>query len=129
MSAERELPKPLRRREVLYGPNTPPEELVRLGRAYEQEGRLDDALQFYEQARDREGLGRMKTAAVKDGNAFALKRVAKCLPELVAQADWEALIARAEAAGLSLYAEQGRAALAGHLEAAEPEEKKGLGKS
>jgi hypothetical protein len=124
-----QLPKPLKRREILYGPITPPETLIELGRAYEQEGRLDDALQFFEQARDRAGLERMKAAALRDGNAFILKRVAKCLPELVTPADWEALIAKAEELGLALYAEQGRAAIAGHLEASEPEEKKGLGKS
>jgi hypothetical protein len=124
-----ELPKPLKRREILYGPNTPPEVLVDYGRAYEEKGFLDDALQFFEQARDREGLERMKAAALRDGNAFALKRVAKCLPELVTPADWEALIARAEEQGLALYAGQGRAALAGHLEAAEPEEKQGLSKT
>jgi len=123
-----ELPKPLKRREILYGPNTPPEVLVEYGKAYEDQGLLDDALQFFEQARDRAGLERAKAAAIKNGHAFTLKRVAKCLPELVTPADWEALIARAEQQGMALYAEQGRAALAGHLEAAEPEEKQGLGK-
>jgi hypothetical protein len=122
------LPDPLRRRDVLYGPETPPEVLVEYGQAYEDAGRMDDALQFFEQARDRAGLARLKAYAFKVGDAFILKRIAKASPELVTPGDWEQLVQRAEGLGKTLYAEQARQAIAGHLEALEPEEKQGLGK-
>jgi hypothetical protein len=123
-----ELPEPLRRREILYGPQTPPETLIEYGKAYEEAGRIDDALQFFEQARDRAGLERVKHQAFQAGDAFMLKRIAKAMPEMVTPADWEQMASRAEALGKQLYAEQARQALAGHLEAVEPEEKQGLGK-
>ena len=123
------LPAPLKRREILYGVNTPPETLVEYGLAYEEAGRMDDALQFFEQAKDAKGLGRVKDFAFKNGDAFMLKRIAKAMPELVAPADWERMAKRAEELGKALFAEQARQALAGHLEAAEPEEKQGLSKA
>ncbi len=121
------LPDPLKRREILYGEGVSPETLVEYGQAYEDAGRMDDALQFFEQARDRKGLERMKSHAFKTGDAFVLKRVAKVMPELVAPGDWEQMVRRAEELGKNLFAGQARQALAGHLEALEPEEKQGLG--
>ncbi len=123
------LPDPLKRREILYGVNTPTETLVEYGMAYEAAGRMDDALQFFEQARDPKGLKRMKDHAFKAGDAFVLKRIAKVAPEMVAPADWEQMAKRAEELGKALFAEQARQALAGHLEALEPKEKQGLGKA
>ncbi len=124
-----ELPDPLHRRDILFGINTPKEVLVEHGRAYEEAGKLDEALQFYTEAADREGLERVKTKAIETGDAFVLKGVARTMPELVGEGDWKRLIARAEALGKELYAGQARAALEGHLEALEPEEKRGQGKA
>ena len=124
-----QLPDPLRRREVLYGPGIPSEVLVEYGQAYETAGRMDDALQFFEQARDRAGLARMKAHALKIGDAFILKRIAKAIPEMVTPGDWELLVKCAEGLGKTLYAEQARHAIAGHWEALEPAEKQGLGKA
>ncbi|HOX05658.1 MAG TPA: hypothetical protein PK280_04575 [Planctomycetota bacterium] len=123
------LPDPLRRREILYGVDTPAATLSEYGQAYEEEGRFDDALQFFEQARDAKGLGRIKEQAFKLGDAFMLKRIAKAMPEMATPADWERMAKRAEELGKNLFAEQARQALAGHLEAVEPEEKQGLGKA
>jgi hypothetical protein len=123
------LPDPLKRREILYGVTTPPEALVEYGMAYEEAGRMDDALQFFEQAKDAKGLGRVKEHALEAGDAFMLKRIAKAMPDLVAPADWERMAKHADELGKVLFAEQARQALAGHLEAAEPEEKQGLGKA
>jgi hypothetical protein len=123
------LPEPLKRREILYGVTTPTETLIEYGQAYEEAGRMDDALQFFEQAKDQKGLARMKVHAFKIGDAFVLKRIAKVAPEMVTPADWEQMVKRAEELGKNLFAEQARQALAGHLEALEPEEKQGLGKA
>ena len=124
-----EIPDPLRRRDILYGADTPKEVLVEHARAYEEADKLDEALQFYAQAADRQGLERVKTKALEAGDAFVLKAVARAMPELVGEDDWKSLIARAEALGKELFAEQARGALEGHLEALEPEEKRGQGKA
>ncbi len=50
------LPRPLARREVLYGPDTPRERLVELAHAYLERDLVFDAADFFVQARDREGL-------------------------------------------------------------------------
>ncbi len=122
------IPDPLKRREVLYG-ESPAESLVEHGKAYEEEGKIDEALQFYTYAKDAEGLRRVKRKAIETGNAFLLKAVARELPDEVGEDDWKMLITSAEKLGMELYAEQGRKALEGHLEALEPEEKRGQGKA
>ncbi|MHC4915336.1 MAG: hypothetical protein ACYTGB_07570 [Planctomycetota bacterium] len=123
-----QIPDPLKRREVLYG-ETPPEVLVEHGKAYEEEGKIDEALQFYTYAKDAEGLRRVKVKAIEMGDAFLLKAVARELPDDVGEADWQSLITNAEKLGKELYAEQARKALEGQLEALEPEEKRGQGKA
>ena len=123
-----ELPDPLRRREILYG-DTPKETLVAYGLAYEEAGRIDDALQFYVQAADRQAVGRIKNKALDAADAFLLKAVARAFPDMVGEGDWKMLIASAEKLGKELYAEQARKAIEGHLEALEPEEKRGQGKA
>jgi hypothetical protein len=122
------LPEPLKRREILYGPNTPPGVLLDYGRAYEEAGRPTDALQFYVQAGDRDGLDRVKATAVKNGDAFTMKAVARAMPDLVGESDWRTLIDRAGQLGKELFAAQAKAALEGQLGALEPEEKSGQGK-
>ena len=90
------LPGPLKRRDILYGPETTPEKLVEYGRAYEEAGRLDDALQFYEQAGDRAGLARVKEGAFELGDAFTLPvgqtrklRLAYSIPsDVVSRVGW-----------------------------------------
>jgi hypothetical protein len=124
-----EIPDPLRRREALYGPDTPPETLVEYAAAYEQRGRIDDALQFYVQAGDQAGLRRMKSKALELGDAFLLKALARAEPGMVDEQDWRNMVAAADRLGKELYARQARAALEGHLEALEPEEKRGQGKA
>lgn len=124
-----ELPDPLKRRDILFGADTPKEVLLEYARTYEEADKLDEALQFYAEAVDRPGLERVKTKAIEAGDAFILKAVARAIPELVAEADWKSLISRAESLGKELYAEQARGALEGHLEALEPEEKRGQGKA
>jgi len=123
------LPEPLKRREILYGASTSREALVDYGAAYEEQGRLDDALQFYTQAEDQAGLERIKAKSLEVGDAFLLKGVARARPELVSEEDWKQMIEIAERLGKELYADQARAALEGHLEAMEPEEKRGQGKA
>jgi len=101
-----DLPRPLERREILYGQATPRERLLELAEAYFAEGRLFDAVDFFAQARGREGLARIKGRALAEGDAFLLRRVQEAMPELVGAADWQLLEASARSAGKLLYAER-----------------------
>lgn len=100
------LPRPLERREILYGQSTPRDRLLELAEAYLAKGLLFDAVEFYAAAKDREGLAKIKAIAIKEGDAFLLRRVHETMPSEVSSADWQALEASARALGKELYAER-----------------------
>ncbi|MHC5057865.1 MAG: hypothetical protein ACYTKD_24625 [Planctomycetota bacterium] len=105
------LPRPLRRREILYGIDTPPETLSGLADAYLQEGLVFDAVDFFAQAGDRDGLGHVKKLAIETGDAFLLRGVKEAVPDLVEKADWDELARAAKSLGKDAYA--GRAEAGG----------------
>jgi hypothetical protein len=105
----RRLPRPLARRDVLYGRDTPKAELVALARAYLDRDLVFDAADFFCQARDAEGLQAIRERALESGDAFLLRRVEEALPRLVSEADWDALARRARELGKETYAERAEA--------------------
>ena len=102
----RRLPRPLARRDILYGVHTPKRDLIELADAYLQEGMLFDAADFFAEARDGEGLSRIRKAAIESGDAFLLWRVEESMPELVSKADWNELARSARSLGKPVYAER-----------------------
>lgn len=105
----RRLPRPLARREALYGIHTPRETLLSLADAYLQEGLVFDAADFFAQARDRDGLSHIRKRAIEMGDAFLLRRVEESMPELVSKSDWGDLARSARSAGKTVYAERAEA--------------------
>jgi hypothetical protein len=105
----RRFPRPLARRDVLYGPETPPEKLVALGHAYLAEDLVFDAADFFCEARDREGLGIIRARAIETGDAFLLRQVQAAMPDLVAKSDWDELALRAADLGKGVYAARAEA--------------------
>ena len=103
------LPSPLKKRQLIYGEKTPSEELSARGRDHLEEGRLTDALDFFEAARDTEGLAEIAKRAVEEGDAFLLWGVERTAPQLVSSAEWEKLARRAAALGKDAFAERARA--------------------
>ena len=85
------LPRPLRRREILYGADTPPETLSALADSYLNEGLVFDAVEFFAQAKDREGLAHIRKIALETGDAFLLRRVKETMPDLIEKSDWDEL--------------------------------------
>ena len=73
------LPDPLRRREILYGRDTPREVLIEHGDLYAAEGRWNDAVEFYGRAEHQEGLLRIKGIALKEGDYFLFSQVMEFL--------------------------------------------------
>ncbi len=103
------LPRPLARREVLYSPDTPRERLVELAHTYLERDLVFDAVDFFVQAHDREGLKIIKSRAREAGDAFLLRQVETAAPDLVSKSDWEDLAARAKEIGKDIYAERAEA--------------------
>jgi hypothetical protein len=85
-----ELPHPDRLRVLLTDPKIGAEELLCYGDRFFEAGRPNVAVMFFERARSKEGLDKIKAAAVKDGDEFLLSAVAKAEPSLVAVDDWRA---------------------------------------
>jgi hypothetical protein len=58
----------LEKKEILFSPKTPREELIHWGDHFLENNRLHDAVAFYRQARHEEGLERIRQIAVKEGD-------------------------------------------------------------
>jgi len=78
----------LKKRDLLHNPNASAEELKRLGKEYLEEGRVVDALDFFEKAEDREGIARIRDLSMEQGDTFLLQQTAKLLQEPVSEKAW-----------------------------------------
>jgi hypothetical protein len=99
----RRLPRPLARRDVLYSSETPAAQLTELGDGYSGCGLFFDAVEFYARAHDRAGLGKIHDIAIRQGDAFLLRRVQETMPNLVTALDWKTLGDAAKALGKETY--------------------------
>lgn len=102
----KKLPKPLKKRDVLYGVGTPREQLVRLGKLALQRGLVFDAADFFCEAKDEEGLVEIRRLAVEQGDAFLLRKIQETDVRLVSSSDWRALAAKANQLGKLTYSER-----------------------
>ncbi|MFN7973466.1 MAG: hypothetical protein U0166_14145 [Acidobacteriota bacterium] len=84
------------------------EVLTAWGDFYKQEGRIHDALDFYERAAATDRLEDLRKAAVTDGNYFLYRRATQVLKIDPSPADLEVLAGRAAATGSDAYARQAR---------------------
>ncbi len=116
------LPDPLKRREILYGKGTPTEVLIEYGKLYLEEGRLNDAVEFFGVAGFKEGLMEMKELAIKEGDYFLLERVFEFLGEEGGKEEWLSLGKRALELEKFVFAKKAFAK-AGDLEAMKEVEK------
>jgi hypothetical protein len=74
---------PIKKGLVLYGDSrhdpAPPARLSVYGTAYEEEGKLHDALEFFWRAGDHEGMKRIGERAIADGDFFLFRQAASYL--------------------------------------------------
>ena len=75
------IPSPLTRRDILYGKSTPASVLQEYGELYLREGRPNDAVEFFGQAGYTEGLRRIYTMAIEQGDFFLFSRAKEFLHE------------------------------------------------
>ena len=98
MARARRLPT-LDKRALLHATNAPRQQLLAQADFHLAEGALYDALDFFEKARDAEGLNRVRDAAIEDGDATLLAWIERNgLAELTA-AHWLAAGENARKAG------------------------------
>lgn len=91
----------LKRRDFLHSEKTPAAQLSQAGREFLAAERYSDALDFFEKARDQDGIKEIKKIALAQGDTFLLARLDRFDRALVAAADWEAAARQAEALGKS----------------------------
>jgi tetratricopeptide (TPR) repeat protein len=98
------LPDSLKRRDILYGQNTPAEVLREYGDLYLHEGKPNDAVEFFGQACYKEGLQRIRQMAIEEGDLFLFSRAAEFLQEEISPEDWRKLGKKALEQGKHLFA-------------------------
>jgi tetratricopeptide (TPR) repeat protein len=93
------LPGCLKKRDMLNSGRSDPAYLVQLGTAYLEEGRVSDAIEFFEKARHREGLDRLLERSLEDGDLFLFRKITKILDLSSGPDQWIKLGDRALALG------------------------------
>jgi hypothetical protein len=105
--ARRKIPDPLTRRLLLENPMDAGRARA-IAEAYLAEDRAVEALAFLAKAEDREGLARVRDAAVEAGDVFLLREAALALGEEIDAARWRTTAERAESLGKEHYATEAR---------------------
>jgi tetratricopeptide (TPR) repeat protein len=89
----------LKKRDLIQEAGTNAEALQRLGREYLSQNRSLEALEFFEAARDREGLELLKEKGLEEGDPFLYRQACKLLKINPNPADWQKIGEKARAAG------------------------------
>lgn len=92
-------------------------QLLKWGRLYEEEGLVNDAIDFYEKANCSESLEKLVPLALREGDAFIYARVLKALGRQATADEWICLGKRAAELGKDVFARE--AFKRGGLETAE----------
>ena len=102
------LPNPLKKGLLLYGDRSHapagPERLVEYGVAYESEGRVTDALEFFWRSEFAEGMERIARRACEEGDFFLYRQAMSYLGKAMSPGDLAALSKVAEERGKLSFA-------------------------
>ena len=102
----------IKKRDFLHHEKTSVAALTRTGREFFALERYSDALDFFEKARDKEDIAKIKAVALERGDTFLLARLDRYDRTLVTPADWEAAAVRADRENRSSMADFARRKLA-----------------
>jgi hypothetical protein len=89
----------IKKRDQLHADKASPAGLSQVGREFFKLERYSDALDFFEKARDKDGIQQVKQVALERGDTFLLSRLDRFDREMISQQDWEAAGKKAEAQG------------------------------
>jgi hypothetical protein len=87
----------IKKRDTLHSEKTSPATLAQIGREFFAAQRYSDALDFFEKARDAQGIAQVKEYALQNGDTFLLGRLDRYDRTMISAADWEAAARKAEA--------------------------------
>jgi len=83
------------KQKLLYIEKTPPEILASYGDALLEQGRISDALDFYQKAGRSDGLRKIKDLAFDSGDVMLFQQAAKALQEEPKTKDWNDIAQKA----------------------------------
>ena len=89
----------LEKREILNRSAVSIGMLIALGKLYEDEGLLHDAVDFYERANAVEPLQGMLAKVKEEGDVFLFTRISKILGRQISKAEWQEIAHAAEKLG------------------------------
>src|SRR5690242_13039733 len=89
----------IKKRDLLHSEKTSPATLSKTAREFLALERYSDALDFFEKARDTEGIREIKKIALQSGDTFLIARLDRFDQKLVAREDWDAAASKAQSAG------------------------------
>ena len=82
------LPDYQKKQRLLYAEQRSERELSDYGEGFLKEGKLSDAIEFYQKAQYRAGLESIKEKARQTGDVMALLQVGKALSQSLSEEDW-----------------------------------------
>jgi hypothetical protein len=86
----------IKKRDLLHAEKSSPATLSQVGRDFLAAERYSDALDFFEKAKDADGIAQIKAYALKNGDTFLIGRLDRYDRKLITPADWEAAARKAE---------------------------------
>jgi hypothetical protein len=89
----------LKRRDLLHSEKSSPALLSSVAKEFLAAERVSEALDFFEKARDTDGIQKIKSLALSTGDTFLLNRLERFDRSLVTQQDWDTAAQKAAAAG------------------------------
>ena len=97
--ARKQLLTCLKKRDLLNSDKTDASELIRFGEYYAVEGRLSDAIDFFEKADHANGLDQLKDDCIAEGDFFLFNRLVSILADSPSPDKWSRLGENAIALG------------------------------
>jgi hypothetical protein len=94
----------LKKRDLLNNDKTSRSELLKFGELYAEQGRLADAIDFYERAEHVDGLTQLRQRCIDQGDSFLVQRLTKILGDSLSPPESEQLGDNALSQGKLLFA-------------------------
>ena len=94
----------LKKRDLLNSDRSDPTQFVQLGTTYLEEGRISDAIEFFEKARHRAELDSLLERCLEEGDIFLYRKVARILGVSPGPDQWIKLGDRALSLGKLYFA-------------------------
>lgn len=96
----------LEKRDLLNRSAVSVDQLLKWGRLYEEEGLINDAIDFYEKANSTESLENLLSLSLSEGDTFNYTRILKALGRQAPADEWISIGKRAAELGKDAFARE-----------------------